>query len=299
MTNRLLDKVAVVTGVGSDIGREIALMVANEGAFVVVNDFQHDQVDFNSCIVVDRVVEEIRSAGGIATPSYTDPVVMEGGESVINLAVDTYGRLDVLVNCISVSRDKPIQEMTYDDFDRVINTNLKGVFVPIKYASIQFRQQNDGKIVNVIPDFGCIEVGRSNYEAGLEALVGLTRTVARDMGKYNVTCNAVVAKTFVESPELKELQDVTCQVNMLGSVESTDVRIGYGSSNDCSGNVAPFVVYLCTSANSNINGHVFGISNGSICLYSDPSIDKSVHKWGGFSLNDLDFLAPRLLIQSF
>ena len=77
MTNRLLDKVAVVTGVGSDIGREIALMVANEGAFVVVNDFQHDQVDLNSCILVDRVVEEIRSAGGIATPSYTDPVVME------------------------------------------------------------------------------------------------------------------------------------------------------------------------------------------------------------------------------
>ena len=273
MGSRLEGKIAVVTGAGRGIGRGIALLMAEEGASVVVNDLgcEVDGSGF-SRLPADQVVEEIKSRGGSAVASHDDASAIASGESIVKTAVETYGRLDVLVNSIGVLRDSPVQQMTSDEFDHVIRTNVKGTFVPTKYA------------------------------AASEAIIGFTRTVARDMGKYGVTCNAVsaLAKTRLfpgandESLVLGGPESTHGQRTVAGLSQAVGAWDGPGGPDDA-GNVAPLVVFLCTEAAPNVNGYVFGVCRGSIFLYSNPSIEQSVHKWGAFSLDEIDFLANRLV----
>ena len=192
MGNRLEGKVAVVTGGGRGVGRGVALLMAEEGAKVVVNDLGCE-VDGSgsSNVPADSVVEEIKARGGEAVANYDNMASMEGGEAVIQQAVDAYGQLDVLANCVGSLRDRMIWQMTPEDWDRVITNNVKSVFAPTKFACILFRQQRGGRIVNMTSDAGLGDVGRSNYAAASEAIIGLTRTVGRDMGRYGVTCNAI------------------------------------------------------------------------------------------------------------
>ena len=109
---------------------------------------------------------------------------MEGGENVVKTAVDSYGRLDVLVNSAGITRDRMIFQMTPEDFDLIIRNNGKATFATCKYAAIVFRQQRSGRIVNMTSDAGLGEIGRSNFAAASEGIVGVTRTVARDLGRY-------------------------------------------------------------------------------------------------------------------
>ena len=192
MGSRFLGKVAVVTGAGRGIGRGVALLLAEEGASVVVNDLGCE-VDGSgsSKLPADRVVDEIMSRGGTAVASYDDVSSMNGGESVVDTALDNYGRLDALVNSVGVLKDAPVHRMAYAQFDRVVRSTVKGTFAPTKYAAILFRQQRSGRIVNMTSDAGLGDIGRANYAAASEAIIGLTRTVARDMGRYGVTCNAI------------------------------------------------------------------------------------------------------------
>ena len=282
MGSRFADKVAVVTGAGRGIGRGVALLLSEEGASVVVNDLGCE-VDGSgaSHAPADRVVEEIRSRGGNAVASYDDVALMEGGEKLVGTALDSYGRLDVLVNSVAVLRDRPIHDMTPQEFDVVIRNNVKGTFVPTRYAAVQFRQQRSGRIVNMTSDAGLQGVGRSNYAASSEAIVGLTRTVARDMGKYGVTCNAVcpVAKTRL------------FPVATDGPFPTQEAWEGPGAPDDPE-NVAPLAVLLCTEAVPDVNGYTFGVRGGSVYVYSSPSIQRSVHKWGAFTMDEMDALGP-------
>ncbi|MCE2457815.1 MAG: SDR family NAD(P)-dependent oxidoreductase [Dehalococcoidia bacterium] len=191
MGNRLEGKVAVVTGAGRGVGRGVALLLAEEGAKVVVNDLGSD-VDGtgSSHDPADSVVAEIQANGGEAVANFDNMALMEGGESVIQQAVDTYGQVDALVNSVGMLRDRMIWQMTPDDWDRVMLNNAKATFTATKFACILFRQQRGGRIVNMTSDAGLGDMGRSNYAAASEAIVGLTRTVGRDMGRYGVTCNA-------------------------------------------------------------------------------------------------------------
>ena len=116
---------------------------------------------------------------------------MEGAESVVQQAIDEFGHLDILVNSAGTIRDRMIYQMNESDFDTVIQMNLKSVFAPTKFASILFRQQRSGRVLNITSDAGLGDIGRSNYAAATEGIVGLTRTIARDMGRYGVICNAI------------------------------------------------------------------------------------------------------------
>ena len=260
MSGRFEGKVAVVTDIRRGVAGDIARLLAEEGASLVVNDPGFDDGTGSSGSPADEIAEEVRSAGGTATAAHEDVASMNGGERLIAAALDGFGRLDVLVNSVGLRIDGPVHEMAPEDFDRVVTANVKGTFVPTKYAAIHFRQQRGGRIVCVTSDAGLGEAGASGFAAASEAIVGLTRTVARDLGKYGVSCNAVCI---------------------------ADQEDGE--------NVARLAVLLCTEALPNVNGYAFGAHGGSIYVYSNPTIRRSIHKWGTFTMDEMDSLAAGLI----
>ena len=307
MGNRLEGKVAVVTGAGRGVGRGVALLMAEEGAKVVVNDLG-SEVDGTgrSSVPADSVVAEIKARGGAAVANYDNMALMDGGEAVIQQAVDTYGQVDILVNSVGILRDRMIWQTTPEDWDRVLLNNAKATFAPTKFACILFRQQRSGRIVNMTSDAGLGDVGRSSFAAASEAIIGLTRTVGRDMGRYGVTCNAIspIVETRLFPGSVEEYRvasadgptrDERAGIFTPGGVGEWE---GPGWPDDPE-NVAPLAVYLCTYASPNINCNVFGVRGGSIYLYSNPRIERAVQKWGNFTMDEMDVLFPKMIGAGF
>ena len=307
MGNRLEGKIAVVSGGGRGIGRGIAKLLAEEGASIVVND-KGTEVDGTgaSNIPADGVVAGIKSSGGKAIANYSDVSTMEGGESLIQACVDNYGQIDILVNSAGSLKDRMIYQMTESDFDQVVRNNSKSVFTTTKFAGILFRQQRSGRVVNMVADSGLGDVGRSNYAAATEGIIGLTRTTAKDLGKYGVTANAISAmaetRLFPGAVDQHRVPEI--------SGPSRDERAGIGpspeipswsgdGSPDDAENVAPLAVYLCTEAAPNINGYVLGVRGGSLYVYSNPDIENVVNKWGNFTMEEMDVLFPKMMGYGF
>ena len=303
MGSRLEGKTAVVTGAGRGIGRATALLLAEEGASVVVNDLGCD-VDGSgaSNAPADATAAAIKAAGGNAVANYDDVSTMDGGESVIRAAVDSFGQVDVLVNSVGILQDRMIYRMSPDEWDNVIRYNVKGVFAPTKFAAILFRQQRGGRIVNFTSDAGLGDIGRSNYAAASEAIIGLTRTVGRDLGRYGVTCNAisplVQTRLFPGSVDEYRIADgpspTPAERAGIGQSPPVSDWQGEGSPDDPE-NVAPLAVYLATYAAPNVNCNVFGVRGGSIYLYSNPEVAKAIHKWGTFTMDEMDELFPKII----
>src|SRR5579884_4534620 len=240
MGNRLEGKVAVITGAGRGIGRGIALLMAEEGASVVVNDYGV-AVDGTqpSSGPAQEVVDEIKKKGGEAVANAGDVSKAADGEAMIKQALDTFGRLDILINVAGILRDRMVFNMTEEEWDAVIAVHLKGHFSTIKPASQIFRQQRSGRIVNTGSSSGLGNMGQANYAAAKEGIVGLTRTVARDIGRYGATCNAIrpgAATRLTLSPEMEEARR---------RAEAAGVRRGGGGMPSMPPEaIAPLVVYL-------------------------------------------------------
>ena len=302
MSGRFADQVAVVSGGGRGIGRAVALLLAEEGASVVVNDLGCE-IDGTgaSPVFADQVVKEITDNGGKAVASYEDVSLMAGGEAVIQKAVDTYGQLDILVNSVGVRRDEMIFNMRPEDFEVVIQNSLKSYFTTTKYACILFRQQRYGRIVNLTSDAGLGEIGMSNYSAATEGIVGMTRTIARDMGRYGVTCNAVspVAKTrlFPGGVDSYRTSGIYPTPDDRAGLGLKEPGIGWADDNspEDPANVAPLVAYLAGVGSPNANGYVFGVRGGDIYLYTNPEVERAIYHEKVFSMDELDDLVPRII----
>ena len=185
-------KVAAVTGGGSGIGREICKLMAAEGAKVVVNDLGTavDGVG-QSRSAADQTVEMIKQVGGVATPNYDSVATPEGGQNIIQTAVNAYGKIDILVHVAGILRDRMIFNMSIEEWDAVINVHLRGAFCVVKPACVLMRAQKSGCIINFSSISAAGNSGQANYSAAKAGILGLTRTVARDMAKYGVRANAI------------------------------------------------------------------------------------------------------------
>ncbi len=294
--NRLTDRVAVITGAGRGIGRGMALLFAKEGAKVVVNDpgvgadgAGHDNGP------ADQVVAEIKKAGGIAVANYDTVATMDGGEGIITTAVDNFGRIDILVNNAGILRDRMVFNMSEEEWDAVIAVHLKGHFACTKPASILMRQQRFGRIVNFSSTSGLIgNAGQANYGAAKAGIAGFTRVVARDLGRYGVTCNAIApgASTRLTATVPQEARDRRGAAGISTGADAGLARMPTLMEPEY---VAPMVAYLCSDDAWNITGQVFHVSGGTVSLSQQPDAFRSIHKPGMWTVDELIEMAPQLM----
>ena len=292
MANLLHDKVAIVTGAGRGIGRGVAWLMAAEGAKVVAADIgvNIDGSGFDQS-VAEQVVAEIRKDGGSAAPCAESVTDMSGGERVVQTAIDNFGRLDIVVTCAGILRDRMVFNMTEQEWDDVIAVHLKGTFTVVKHACILFRQQHSGRIITFSSNSGLYgNSGQANYGAAKDGIAGFTRVVARDMGRYGVTANAISpsAATRMYATVTDEARDVRSARGITGGISAATVR---GEAED----VAPFTVWLASDEAAHVNGHIFHVTDGLVTLLNEPEPVKTIRKEGLWTVEELVGVFPATL----
>lgn len=196
-------RVAIVTGAGAGIGREYALELAKRGAKVVVNDLGGARDGSGaSSAAADGVVEEIRKAGGEAVANYDNVATKAGGEGIVKTAVDTFGKVDILINNAGILRDKSFLKMEEAEWDAVIAVHLKGAFCVTQPAARVMKENNYGRIIFTSSTSGLYgNFGQTNYGAAKLGLVGIMNTLKQEIGKYNVTINAIAPTAWSRMTE--------------------------------------------------------------------------------------------------
>lgn len=306
MGDRLKGKVAVVTGSGRGIGRGIALLMASEGAKVVVNDLGAAVTGAGaSQAPAEEVVAEIKKAGGEAVPNFDSVATAEGGENIIKTAIDNFGRIDILVNNAGILRDRMIFNMLPEEWDAVLKTHLYGTFNCTRPASIVMRQQRWGRIISMTSTSGVVgNSGQSNYGAAKMGIVGFMFVCARDLGKYGITCNAVAPSAGTRMTLSDEVM-ASRQIRAARGIGSTSAAAAGAQAGVARGgagpadpeDVAPLVCYLATDQAAGVNGRIFFASGGNIRLYSNPEPIRSIYKIGRWTLDELMTLMPTSVTQ--
>lgn len=293
MGERLKGRVAVVTGSGQGIGRSIAKALAQEGAKIITNNRRPGTEGGDA----ETTAREIRQAGGEAIPAFADISNFGSAEKLIRTAVDNFGRIDILVNGAGADSPRMVWNLAEEDWDKCVNSYLKGSFNCTRHACGFMRQQRWGRIINLTSEAYIGTVGHANYGAAKAGLVGFTYAVAREMGRYGVTCNAFApeaATRFTQAPEIIEGFKKRYEAGLI-SKERLDELLNIPSP-DC---IAPFVIYLSTEEAWNTNGHVFRVAGGEVSLYSEPvrmkSIFKDYEKDEPWSVNELSLHFPKTL----
>lgn len=295
MGDRLKGRVAVVTGAGRGVGRGIALLMAEEGAKVVVNDLGVERDGTSAARgPADDVVAEIKAKGGEAVANYDSVATVEGGENIIKTAVDHFGKIDILVNNAGFLKDRMIFNMAPEDWDAVIKVHLYGHFNCTKPAAVLMRQQRSGRIINISSVSGLQgNAGQSNYAAAKAGIAGFTRSCARDLGRYGVTVNSVAPTAATRMTVSDEMEEALKARIARGEI--TEEQAAARRPADPEDN-APIVVYLATDAAANINGSVFQSRGGAIelCYHPLPP-QKVIYKEGRWTVDELERIMPRTL----
>jgi NAD(P)-dependent dehydrogenase (short-subunit alcohol dehydrogenase family) len=264
-------KVAIVTGAGRGIGRGIALLMAQEGARVLVNDVGAALDGSGSDAgPAQQVVDEIRKAGGQAvasTLSISDP---QNADKIVKAALDAFGKVDILVNNAGILRDRIFHKMSWSDWSDVIDVHLHGSFNMSRAVAGPFREQNSGAFVHMTSTSGLIgNFGQANYMAAKMGIVGLSRGIALDMARFNVRSNAIApfAWSRMIGSIPTETEDQKARVEKMKTMETSKI--------------APLAV--CLASDPSISGQVFAVRANEIFLMSQNRPLRSVHRAEGWT----------------
>ena len=294
MGDWLKDRVAIVTGSGQGIGKAIAITMAKEGARVVTNNRRPGTEGGDA----ETAAKEIIDMGGQAVPFFGSVSEFAVAEKLIQTAVGSFGRVDILVNNAGADAPRMVWNMTEEDWDRCVDSFLKGSFNCTRFACGLMREQGWGRIINTTSTAWLGASGHCNYSAAKAGLVGLTRAVAREMGRYGVTCNAyapTAATRFTLNQEIVAAFRKRFELGLM-----TKERFEELTNPPAPETVAPFIVYLCTDAAADINGQVFDVTGGNIAIYSEPVKKKSiVKKKGLWTVGELIELVPKVLLEGY
>ncbi|HEV2007320.1 MAG TPA: SDR family NAD(P)-dependent oxidoreductase [Burkholderiales bacterium] len=266
-------KVVVVTGAGRGIGRAIAMLMAQNGAKVIVNDIGASLAGEGSDTApAQEVVNEIRKAGGEASANYDSVSEFKSAGKIVQCALDSFGRIDCVVNNAGILRDVIFHKMTEDDWDAVVTVMLKGAFNTCRHAAEHFRRQQSGAFVHMTSTSGLIGgMGQANYSAAKLGLVALSKAIAIDMARFNVRSNCVApvawtrmtasipAKDPIAVKRTERYQQITAEHN------------------------APLVVFLASDAAAGVNAQVFSVRKNEIFLMSQSRPLRSVHRGDGWT----------------
>lgn len=281
-------KVAIVTGAGRGIGRETALLMAREGARVVVNDLGGGpQGGGGDTSFAQQVVDEIKAAGGDAVAETSSVADMAGGKAVVDCAMDHFGRLDFLVNNAGVVRPKRLLDMTEADFDIVVAVNFKGYFATMHAAAAHLKKQG-GAIVNMGSPSGFGHYGMSNYTGAKEGVVGMTRTIARELGEFGVRANVVRPVSYPTNMDIPEVYEpLLYAMNTLGIPPFLNHWQPNGGPEGRPWNVAAVIAWLCTDHSAALNGREVYIEGGHVALVQEPEFIRSQFALEGWTLDKL------------
>jgi NAD(P)-dependent dehydrogenase (short-subunit alcohol dehydrogenase family) len=280
----LTGKVAVVTGAGRGIGREIALMFSREGAEVVVNDLGANTDGSGGGTVADEVVGEIRQAGGKAVASYDSVATVEGGKRILATAIDAFGRCDILVNNAGILRDKTLYNMEEGDWDAVIAVHLKGHYCCTRpfVRYIKDTQRMDCRIINFSSVSGLFgNYGQANYGAAKAGIAGFSRVMAKELVKFRCTVNTI-------SPGAATRMTIPLAAGRGQEVDPNDVTRGPQQ-------IAPVVTWLASEAAKDVTAQIFHVARGTVGIMQQPAIIRSFKNEALWSLQQLDQYVPKLL----
>lgn len=265
MAGRLAGKTAIVTGAGRGIGREVALLFAQEGCRVLVNDLGTSVAGEGAdASPAAQTVAEIRTAGGEAIAHFGDVADLDAAEDMVRTVLNEWGQLDILVNVAGILRDRMVFNMTEEEWDAVVRVHMKGTFATTKFASLHWRQaRNGGRLINFTSGSGLFGApGQPNYAAAKMGIWGFTLSCARALGRYGVTANSIAPGAATRMTDTVPAERSAQGPNRVTSDAAK------GTERDPA-NIAPPLVYLASDAGRWISGRCFGIAGYRITLYSN------------------------------
>ena len=267
------DKVVLVTGAGGGIGRDFALALAREGAKVVVNDLGATvNGEGRDLARAQAVVDEIRAFGGEAVANGDSVADWDAANRMVTQAVESYGRIDAVINNAGILRDRFFFNMSVDEWRAVIDVHLNGAFYVSRAAAPHFKSQQSGAYIHMVSTSGLIgNFGQANYSAAKLGIVALSKSIAMDMAKFNVRSNCIspfawsrmIGSIPTETPEQ--------QARVERIKQMTPAKI------------APMAVALASDASAHVNGQIFAVRNNEIFLISQPRPVRSVHRSEGWT----------------
>lgn len=277
MPDALKDKVIIVTGAGRGIGREIALLSAAEGAKVVVNDLGGTaEGDGGDASPANQVVNEIRERGGQAVANADSVAEPAGAAAIVKAALDAFGRIDSIVNNAGILRDRMFHKMPITDFEIVIKVHLLGSFYVARAAANHFREQQSGTMVHFTSTSGLIgNLGQANYAAAKMGIVGLSKSIALDMQRFNVRSNCIApfAWSRLIGTMPTDTEDEKRRVDRMKAMGPEKI--------------APLVCYLASDLSAGVSGQIFAVRKNEIFLMSQPRPVRGMARAEGWTVQSI------------